>query len=443
MSDRIPDTLLAEAIRRPWMITEDGLALVMSVITRTNMTPEAIALREGDPLPRRTSTLRPDGTLMLPVLGPIVRRADLFSKMSGATDVSGLRDELATALDMNAVQRIMLVFDSPGGEVVGITELARMIRAADAVKPVYAYVEGTAASAAYYLAAAAREITGSPMSVTGSIGVRMAITKKSATPGATTFEFVSSQSPNKNASPETDAGRAQIQQMMDDLAAVFLEDVGAFRGLSADQVAEHYGAGGVFAASRALEMGLIDRIETQDEMLDRIAAMPPQPAGRAGTSRVRAVATPSGQESSMKTTEKPAATAAADAPPVVSQEQMITVAESERLVAADRTRITQLLRVGRVTLSDSISTAITAGTSAADFALEQALAAVAEPTPVVTPDAPKGNQDWQNKRAADENALQAAGVALPNAGAADVEVASEAAVIARITSAHAQITGGK
>jgi capsid assembly protease len=442
MSDRIPDTLLAEAIRRPWMITEDGLALVMSVITRTNLTPEAIALREGDPMPRRTSTLRPDGTLLLPVLGPIVRRADLFSKMSGATDVSGLRDELATALDMNAVQRVMLVLDSPGGEVVGITELARMIRAADAVKPVFAYVEGTAASAAYYLAAAAREVTGSPMSVTGSIGVRMAITKKASAPGATTFEFVSSQSPNKNASPETDSGRAQIQQMMDDLAAVFLADVGEFRGLTADEVQQRYGEGGVFAASRAQSMGLIDRIETQDQALVRIAALPPQPAGRAGTSRARADAATPSAEGSMKTDEKPAATANADAPPVVSPEPMITVAAAQAALAADRTRVTQLLRVGRVSLSETLSAAISAGTSAADFALEQALAADA-PAPVVPTEAPKGNKDWQDKRAADENALQAAGVALPTAGAADVDVASEAAVIARITSAHAQISGGK
>lgn len=441
MSERIPDTLLAEALRTPWMISEDGLALVMSVITRTNVTPEALALREGDQLPRRRSTLRADGTLMLPVLGPIVRRADMFSRVSGATDLADLRDELTNAMDMGAVQRVLLVIDSPGGEVTGVSELARMIRDADAKKPVYAYVEGTAASAAYYLAAAAREISGAPMSVTGSIGVRMAITKKTASAGATTFEFVSSQSPNKNASPETDAGRAQLQQMIDDLAAVFLADVGDFRGLSPDAVQEQYGAGGVFAASRALSMGLIDHIETQDAVLARIAAMPPQPAERAGTSRARAVAATPDAEGFMKNEGKPAATANADAPPAGAEEPMITVAESDAKISADRTRITQLLTVGRASVSASVMTAITAGTSAPDFALEQALAAAA--APVVAADAPKGSQKWQNKRAADENALQAAGVALPNAGAADVEVASEDAIAARITSAYAQITGGK
>lgn len=442
MSERIPDTLLAEALRTPWMITEDGLALVMSVITRTNITPEAIALREGDPMPRRTSTLRSDGTLLLPVLGPIVRRADMFAKMSGATDVTGLRDELVQALDMGAVQRIMLVFDSPGGEVTGITELARMIRAADATKPIYAYVEGTAASAAYYLAAAAREITGSPMSVQGSLGVRMAITKRAAPAGATTFEFVSSQSPAKNASPETDAGRAQIQQLMDDLAAVFLEDVGAFRGLSGAEVQNQYGSGGAFAAARALSMGLIDRVETQDEALARIAATPSPPGRPFVVAGLSADVLPTTPEDSMAV-EKPAAAASADAPPATPPEPMITVAESERLIAADRTRVTQLLRVGRIAMSENLSTAITAGTSSADFALEQALAASVEPTPGVTLQAPKGNQDWQDKRAADENALQAAGMALPNAGAADADLASEAAVIARITSAHAQTSGAK
>lgn len=435
MSDRIPDTLLAEALRTPWMITEDGLALVMSVISRTNITPEALALREGDPLPRRRSTLRGDGTLLLPVTGPIVRRADMFSRMSGATDLAMLRDELASAMDQGAVQRIMLVIDSPGGEVTGVTELARMIRAANASKPIYAYVEGTGASAAYYLAAAAREITGSPMSVTGSIGVRMAITKRKADSATgTTFEFVSSQSPNKATDPATDAGRSAIQQMMDDLAAVFLEDVGAFRGLTADEVQTQYGEGGVFAASRALSMGLIDRVETQDEALARIAATPPAPAGRAGTPRVQAAADTPSAEVSMKKDENPAPTANADAPPAV---------DVPAVLAADRTRITQLLAVGRVQVSADVTTAISAGTSAADFALERALAAAALPDAPPAAEPTKGDLAWQKQRAADEAALQAAAVKLPNAGAADIDAASDAAVIARITSAHAQTSGGK
>lgn len=139
----------------------------------------------------------------------------------------------------------------------------------------------------------------------------------------------------------------------------------------------------------------------------------------------------------MQTDEKPAATANADAPPT------ITVAEAEQQLAADRTRVTQLLRVGRVVLSDSLTTAITAGTSAADFALEQALTAAAAPAPVAPPDTPSGNQEWLNKRAADENALQAAGVTLPSAGASDVDSASDDAVAARITRAYAQTNGGK
>jgi capsid assembly protease len=384
MTLQVADSLLAEALARPLMITEDGFSTILAVLSRTNLsTPDAIALREGEKV-RRSSQMevRADGTAVIPVVGPIVRRADLFSKISGATDLAGFRDDLVAALDARSVSRILLMFDTPGGEVTGIAEMAAYIRKADATKPIVAYAEGMMASAGYYLASAAREVVASPQAVVGSIGVRMAVRGKER--GDTSFEFVSSQSPKKNLDPATPDGRAGYLQLMDDLAAVFIRDVAKYRGVSEETVLSDYGQGWVYAADRALESGLIDRIETQDEVLERLSAsVPTSPAERAGTTRrTTAVASPAiAPEEHMKHTHRaPEAGAGAGgggseagAPSTQANDAAVAAAVTAA-VNADRERIAAVLEISQAIVGETVLTAITSGTSVASFALARARA---------------------------------------------------------------------
>src|SRR5690606_18251635 len=59
----------------------------------------------------------------------------------------------------------------PGGAVPGVPELAAEIFAARERKRIVAFIDDLAASAAYYLAAAASEIVSIPTGEAGSIGV--------------------------------------------------------------------------------------------------------------------------------------------------------------------------------------------------------------------------------------------------------------------------------
>ncbi len=380
MTLQVADTLLAEALRAPWMITEEGFSTVLSVLTRTNLSPEAIALREGERPRRSGMEIRADGTAVIPVLGPIVRRADMFSRISGATDLGSFRDDLVAALDARSVSRIMLVFNSPGGETTGISEMASYIRAADAIKPVVAFAEGTMASAAYYLGAAAREIVAAPMAVIGSIGVRMAVRKEAG--ASTTFDFVSSQSPKKALDPATPEGKAGYMQLMDDLATVFVRDVATYRGVSEETVLQDFGQGWVFAAERALSAGLIDRIETQDAALERLSAsVPTSPAERAGTTRrttAQADAPAIAPEEHMKRTYHRAPDVGAGAGGGGSEAGPTSAQAQEALTASvttgERDRIAGLLTIARVPIGEDVMSAITGGTSIGAFALSRARA---------------------------------------------------------------------
>jgi len=162
---RALDLLLGTA----WAIDPEAMQTIIGIAQRVNDSPEAVSAKLGRPLDNARRVTERDGTAIIPVTGPIFRRANLFTEISGATSVEVLAQDLATAAADPSIERIVLDIDSPGGQASGIAEMAAQIRAS--TKPVTAYVDGAAASAAYWLAAAADQVVASPTALLGSIGV--------------------------------------------------------------------------------------------------------------------------------------------------------------------------------------------------------------------------------------------------------------------------------
>jgi hypothetical protein len=106
--------------------------------------------------------------------------------------------------------------------------------------------------------------------IAGSIGVQSGYTVRDPKPGEKSYRFVSSQSPMKNASPETEAGAAQMQATVDALAQVFVETVARNRNTSVESVLQSFGQGAVFVAAEAKKRGMIDSIGTFESTLDAL-----------------------------------------------------------------------------------------------------------------------------------------------------------------------------
>lgn len=246
-----------------WAIQPEWLETIASIAERESEyhgNLQALEARLGRPLGNTmTATVR-DGVAVIPVEGPLFRRANLMTEFSGASSYDVLARDFAQAMADPNIGSVLLNIDSPGGEVNGASEFAAMVRQAS--KPVWAYVGGTVASAAYWIASAADKIITADTAIAGSIGVQAGYTVKDSRPGEKSYRFVSSQSPMKNASPETDAGAAQIQANVDALAQVFIETVARNRNTTADTVLESFGQGAVFVAAEALKRGMIDGIGT-------------------------------------------------------------------------------------------------------------------------------------------------------------------------------------
>lgn len=257
----------------PWAIEPAMLDTIGAIARRENESVEALEARMGRPLQNARSVSVRDGVAVVPVTGPIFRYANLMTQLSGATSLEVLAKDFTTALEDPQINAIVLEINSPGGQVTGIAEFAQMVHAAN--KPVVAYVDGMAASAAYWIASAADEVVMSKNAMAGNVGAVLSLDlRKDPSKG----ELVSSQSPNKRPDATTDAGRAQLQTMVDAHAQVFIDEVAAYRRMTPEAVISDFGGGDVFIAAKAVAAGMADRISTMEEVIAELAGKKQSPA---------------------------------------------------------------------------------------------------------------------------------------------------------------------
>ncbi|EME71395.1 hypothetical protein H261_03263 [Paramagnetospirillum caucaseum] len=353
--------VLDAALSVPWAIHAPALTSILDIIARHEVdpaalaawkqhmippdSPESLATRRADRMVGSHAVMLRDGVAVVPVIGPIVRYAGMFTDISGGTALARLATDFQAALDNPEVKSILLEIDSPGGEANGIAEFAAQVRAAAARKPVTAYVGGMGASAAYWIAASAGEIVVSSTAMLGSIGTVAAMTdtrERDAKAGVRQYEFVSSQSPLKRPDPATDAGRAAMQSLVDRLSAEFVTAVAAYRGVSAEAVLADFGQGGLLVGADAVAAGMADRLGSLESTLASLAGKPV--AGSSGKGALRRPVTAHQQGAIMSDTSTSEARQDSPAPIVtastLSQTHPAVFAEIKAAgAAAERSRI--------------------------------------------------------------------------------------------------------
>lgn len=263
--------ILAAIQSELWAITPQGLQQILAIADGYGDL-SAVEAKLGRPLPNTRTVTQRGPVALIPVSGPIFRYANVFTQVSGATSVEMLALDLQTALENPDISHIVQVFDSPGGMVAGISEYARMVREASAIKPVISYVSASAASAALWIAAAASSVVINDTAGMGSLGVVLQGRKNSDT-GA--WEIVSSQSPLKRADPQTPEGRAALQSQVDAIAQVFVQAMAEYRGVTVDHALASFGQGGMLVGQAAVDAGLADRLGSLESLITELSAGQP------------------------------------------------------------------------------------------------------------------------------------------------------------------------
>jgi signal peptide peptidase SppA len=189
------------------------------------------------------------------------------------TTYAFLQDAVEKAANNPEIGEIILLVDSPGGEVAGLPETADVINAATKVKTVTAVVSGIAASAAYWLASQATSIVLTPSGEVGSVGVLMVhadITKMLDKAGVKLTPISAGKYKTEffPFTPLTEEAQKSAQEGIDALYGQFLSTIARGRGsrVTAEMKANNYGDGRMLSASDAYNGGLVDKVASVREL---------------------------------------------------------------------------------------------------------------------------------------------------------------------------------
>ncbi|WP_294261506.1 S49 family peptidase [uncultured Comamonas sp.] len=244
----------------------------------------AVEARLGRPLANEQQEyeVNPDGVAVLQLSGVMAPKANLFARVSGGISTQVAARQVESAMVDQRVKGMVVVLNSPGGNVLGVPELAQTIFEAAARKPLVVFSDEQILSAGYWAASAANGIYISSNVVSiGSIGVVM---DRSYEPGSSKRQESVAAGKYKrmvNASePLSQEARAEVQADVDYVYTLFVDDVARFRGASSEQVLQHMADGRVFRGQNAINAGLVDGVSTLDDLVARMAADPSQFAKR-------------------------------------------------------------------------------------------------------------------------------------------------------------------
>ncbi len=217
-----------------------------------------LALHRGAP----SSDATVPHTAVVGIKGEIADGAEASAEFVNAALRAAFEDEGAKA--------VVLLINSPGGSPVqaGMMNDEILRLKAKHKKPVYAVVEESCASAAYYIAVAADKIFVDKASIVGSIGVlmdgfgftglmdKLGVERRLQTAGA-----------NKGFldpfSPQSEKQRAFAQSMLNQIHQQFIGVVKAGRGKRLKETPEMF-SGLFWSGQQAVELGLADQLGNLD-----------------------------------------------------------------------------------------------------------------------------------------------------------------------------------
>ena len=184
-------------------------------------------------------------------------------------------EKLKEAGEDDRVRAVILYINSPGGSTYGGEALFQAVRQLSEQKPVVSVIGTLGASAGYMVAIAGDYVLARETSLTGSIGVlfqtaefsklmeKVGVSAETITSGPLKAE------PNPTR-PMSPAGRAQIQTMVNETHAWFVDLVASRRDLPRDEVAK-LADGRVYSGRAALQSRLIDGLGGVAEARDWLA----------------------------------------------------------------------------------------------------------------------------------------------------------------------------
>lgn len=285
-------TLARQVFNTPQLVLADDLqAIAQFLVNRANgveMDSEYVNVKDGTPKfelsanpteediikhERAINGISEDGTTgYLDVTGTLVAKHDDFNACMGFTSYEKLYSQFEKQVSMG-IEKVVLNVDSGGGEARTAFEMADQFKALAVENniPIYAYVDGLSASAAFLWSSIADEIVARPDSEIGSVGVvvQLVNNSKMLENKGITRKFITY---GENKVPFDDSGEftakfiQSIQEKVNKTGIQFNKFIARNRNMQVEDVIATQAE--VFDTEDALKVGFIDKVMTKSEFYE-------------------------------------------------------------------------------------------------------------------------------------------------------------------------------
>lgn len=219
------------------------------------------------------------GVATIQINGSLVHKLGGVEPYCGMVGYDCIERILVDAQANEDVGAILLDIDSPGGEVAGCFDFARKLRGmgeSGGGKPIVAFANEMACSAAYAIACACDAVMTTETGIVGSIGVwtmQVDMTKGLSKNGIEATMIRAGERKARGGPYEVadDETFAKLQGWVDETWRIFAEHVAECRGETAEDVLRM--EGDWYTGTEALEMNLVDAVDSPDAIFEAVAEM--------------------------------------------------------------------------------------------------------------------------------------------------------------------------
>lgn len=199
-----------------------------------------------------------------PAVGLIHLEMDIFSAGIDLDSVDLVMDQIEIARQDPSIKAVVLVLDSPGGEVVATQTLYLELQDLRREMPVVGLINGIAASGGYYIAMATDPIYAKPSSTIGNVGVWGFVPSEIGV-----NEVILASGPFKL----TASNRDEFLREIEGIKQEFIGTVTSQRGDRLTISDSDLSQGLAYSGRIAKELGLVDELGSQSDAISKAAEL--------------------------------------------------------------------------------------------------------------------------------------------------------------------------
>jgi signal peptide peptidase SppA len=257
----------------PLLIHQNKLEVILSVLgERMGLSSQHITHHDEEPVDAQQGVTA-QGIAVIPIVGTLVQRTMGVNAVSGLTSYKDIEKQFLAAVSNPQVRGILLDVDSPGGEATGVFDLADTIFQARGTKPIWAFANEQALSAAYAIASSADKIFLPRTGVLGSIGVYALHVDQSELDKklGLSYTFIHAGEHKIDGNPHSPLSQSEvdeIQQEVDQVYDLFVSTVSRNRALDEEDVRNTEAM--IFMGEEAVSMGLADAVLSERDVIKQL-----------------------------------------------------------------------------------------------------------------------------------------------------------------------------